>query len=112
MSLRRPDRRYGRVTVTQQQLRKSKSGYGANAIPSYPDQRQMQVFNFTTSDFVVDGSRYKLTCYHTAGSREYMFQMHEQDDSGPILADDFWKGPTELILWFTSNSKNITVLIW
>ena len=110
MSQRTANRRTGRVAVTQQQLRRGTSGAGASAIPG--DMRELQRFPFTTADFVADGSLFTLTCTHGLAEQNYIYQIFEPDDGSELIPDKIWRGNNDFIIWFKSDSKNVTVNIF
>jgi hypothetical protein len=105
-------RTQGAVTLTQMELRKRNitvSVTGGIPLAS----RTLKSFNYTSIDYVVDGSLYKITVPHNVGSDIISWNIISTDTNEGLnmTVEKSRQTDTDLFLWFSFDDKNIRVKV-
>ena len=107
--MRTDTKKQGRVTTTEQELRKLKKGITPGTGGSGASLRK-HVVSLTTTDFTADGSLYRLDVYTTFLNDDYIYQIYETDDGSEALPHKVSRETPYLKVWFATNSKNYTFI--
>lgn len=68
-------------------------------------------FTITTSDYVADGSLFKLVLAHPINSLHYVWSVVKTDNSAGVIVENFAQRELELTLWFTDDTLALAITI-
>lgn len=68
-------------------------------------------FDVLTTDYVADGTRFKVELEHFLGEPYYIFMAIKQNNNKPVIVEDSHHGDDVLTLWFTADTLNLYVTV-
>jgi hypothetical protein len=109
--MRSQQRKTGKVTVTELELRKQG---GTNNYSRSPTGG-VRPYKYTTSDYTADTrggeSCYRIDVEHNRRTQAYVWTVYKDDNSAAIIPFDCAQEEDILRLWFLGNTLDITVNI-